>query len=121
MDGPWPPRHHRHHKACDAEEAMPSARKKVSTSQNARAITWGNPLLPLIPEEICLPHWLAALGNLPRVALARQVDELSRNRTYIRNLEGFCPDPLDDEPFRLVLTTLPFQDLVDVTSVVLPK
>ncbi len=25
-------------------------------------------------------------------------NELSRNRTYIRNLEGFCPDPLDDEP-----------------------
>ena len=24
--------------------------------------------------------------------------ELSRIRTYIRNLEGFCPDPLDDEP-----------------------
>ena len=25
-------------------------------------------------------------------------NELSRNRTYIGNLEGFCPDPLDDEP-----------------------
>ena len=49
-------------------------------------------------ETICLLHWLAALSNLPRVALARRVDELSRNRTYIRNLEGFCPDPLDDEP-----------------------
>ena len=24
--------------------------------------------------------------------------ELSRIRTYIRNLEGFCPNPLDDEP-----------------------
>ena len=22
----------------------------------------------------------------------------SRNRTYIRNLEGFCPNPLDDRP-----------------------
>lgn len=22
----------------------------------------------------------------------------SRNRTYIGNLEGFCPDPLDDRP-----------------------
>ena len=22
----------------------------------------------------------------------------SRNRTYIRNLEGSCPDPLDDRP-----------------------
>ncbi len=30
-------------------------------------------------------------------------NELSRNRTYIRNLEGFCPDPLDDEPFALAL------------------
>ena len=25
-------------------------------------------------------------------------NEPSRNRTYIGNLEGFCPDPLDDEP-----------------------
>ena len=23
----------------------------------------------------------------------------SRNRTYIGNLEGFCPNPLDDRPF----------------------
>tara|TARA_B110000027_G_scaffold108165_1_gene115221 strand:+ start:218 stop:406 length:189 start_codon:yes stop_codon:yes gene_type:complete len=23
---------------------------------------------------------------------------LSRNRTYIENLEGFCPNPLDDKP-----------------------
>lgn len=23
----------------------------------------------------------------------------SRIRTYIRNLEGFCPNPLDDRPF----------------------
>jgi hypothetical protein len=36
--------------------------------------------------------------NLSGVSLATRVDELSRNRTYIRNLEGFCPDPLDDEP-----------------------
>lgn len=24
-------------------------------------------------------------------------DELSRNRTYIINLEGLCPNPLNDE------------------------
>ena len=40
-------------------------------------------------------------------------NELSRNRTYIRNLEGFCPDPLDDEPFALVLMDLAFAASVD--------
>ena len=24
----------------------------------------------------------------------------SRNRTYIGNLEGFCPNPLDDRPLK---------------------
>ena len=27
--------------------------------------------------------------------------ELSRIRTYIRNLEGFRPNPLDDEPIQI--------------------
>lgn len=32
--------------------------------------------------------------------------ELSRIRTYIRNLEGFRPDPLDDEPLMTITKTI---------------
>ena len=31
---------------------------------------------------------------------------LSRIRTYIKNLEGFCPDPLDDKPISTINTIL---------------
>ena len=35
--------------------------------------------------------------------LLRRSSEPSRNRTYIKNLEGFCPNPLDDRPFSSIL------------------
>ena len=38
------------------------------------------------------------LGKMQRLNRLFYFHELSRIRTYIRNLEGFCPDPLDDEP-----------------------
>jgi hypothetical protein len=31
--------------------------------------------------------------------LLKSIPRSSRNRTYIRNLEGCCPNPLDDRPF----------------------
>ena len=37
--------------------------------------------------------------------------ELSRIRTYIRNLEGFRPNPLDDEPFYFLLNNWAILDL----------
>ncbi len=46
------------------------------------------------------------LRRLANVLLTRPINELSRNRTYIRNLEGFCPDPLDDEPIRSYKTIM---------------
>ena len=33
------------------------------------------------------------------ISLNRFSNRPSRNRTYIGNLEGFCPNPLDDRPF----------------------
>ena len=47
------------------------------------------------PPVRCFAERVRRLANVSRT---RFINELSRNRTYIRNLEGFCPDPLDDEP-----------------------
>ena len=58
-------------------------------------------------QLVSVPYWLAKLPkrgynpSFPSFFLVHY--ELNRIRTYIRNLEGFCPDPLDDEPYFLVL------------------
>ena len=45
----------------------------------------------------------------------------SRNRTYIGNLEGFCPNPLDDRPlvlYKIIYNSINKSQLLIIISLV---
>ena len=42
---------------------------------------------------------LTVFVYITKCSICQIIYRSSRNRTYIGNLEGFCPNPLDDGPF----------------------